>query len=199
MLRLMAAASMALMLAAAPAAHAAPSTDPAKMPAGTYVLEKTHATIVGKVWHFGLSHYTMRFNTFDATYDYDPKAPEAAKVKVTIDANSLDVGNAKVNAEFAKKFLGSDKNPTITFVSTAIKREASTNKGTMAGDLTLNGVTKPVTLDVTFNGFGDVMGAGKAGFSATGVVKRSEFNSSDYIPAVGDEIDLEIQVEFTRK
>jgi polyisoprenoid-binding protein YceI len=189
----------AVALAAGPlAVSAAPNTDPAALPAGTYVLDKTHASVTGQVSHFGFSAYTFRFDTIDATFTYDPKAPEASKLQVTIDANSLNTGFQKADDAFPNEFLAADKAPKITFVSSAIKRTGS--KGTVTGDLTLGGVTKPVTLDVTYNGFGATMGpANRAGFSATGVVKRSEFGLTKYAPAIGDDVKLAIEVEFTKQ
>ena len=70
----------------------------------------------------------------------------------------------------------------------------------MAGDLTLGGVTKPITLDVTFNGAGkDMMGAMRSGFSASTVIKRSEFGLTKYVPVIGDDVALAIEVEFVKK
>lgn len=191
---------LALALAATPLAYAsaAPNADPAALPAGTYVLDKTHASVVGKVQHFGFSAYTFRFNSIDASFSYDPRSPEASKLTVTIDANSLSTGFDKADAEFPNEFLAADKAPKITFVSKSITRTGS--KGRVAGDLTLGGVTKPAILDVTYNGFGATMGpANRAGFSATTVVKRSEFGLNKYVPAIGDDIPLAIEVEFTKQ
>lgn len=191
---------LALALAAAPLSYAAaaPNTDPAAMPAGTYVLDKTHASVTGKVQHFGFSAYTFRFNTIDASFTYDPKSPETSKLEVTIDANSLSTGFDKADKAFPAEFLGADKSPKVTFVSKSIKRTGA--KGTVTGDLTLGGVTKPVTLNVTYNGFGATMGpANRAGFSATTVVKRSDFGLNKYVPSVGDNVALDIEVEFTKQ
>ena len=160
-----AAAALALVLVTAPLASAAPSIDPAAMPAGTYVLDKTHASLIAKVRHMGLSDFTMRFTDVDATYSWDPKSPQTAEVKATIAAASLDTGFPATNAQFAEEFLAASKHPTITFVSTSI-RPTTAGKGTMTGDLTLRGVTRPVTLDVTYNGFEAGQRGSKSGFSA---------------------------------
>ena len=196
--RLMSAVALMAALYAGSAA-AAPSQDPARMPAGTYALEKTHASVLAKVRHLGLSAYTMRFNSFDASYDWDPKAPEAAKVTVTIDVNSVDTGDAKVSAKFADEFLDGKNHPKATFVSTAIKRNADGFTGSMAGDLTLRGVTRPVTLEVIFRGYEAGMLGARSGFSATGALKRSDFGSTNLSNFVADEIDLVIEVEFLKK
>lgn len=181
---------------------AAPSTNPADMPAGHYVLDKDHATLFARVRHEGVAFYTVRMNRFDASFDYDPKAPEASKVTVTVDAASLDNGDPKTGAQFAREFLDAEKNPTITFVSTAITRGEG-NTGTMTGDLTFRGVTRPITLDVVFGGYASGVLGQRAGFSARGKFKRSDFGSTYMLKPplafVDDEVELVIDVEFTKK
>ncbi len=195
------AAVLFLAAAASSAAEAEPkpvSLNPADAPAGTYVLDKTHASLTASLSHMGLSHYTMRFDVLDASFSYDPKAPEASRVQATVDANSLDVGDAKVSAAFARDFLAGDDKPQIVFTSTAIAYTGA--HGTMTGDLTLRGVTRPVTLDVTFNGTGPgLLGGHRMGFSATGDIKRSDFGSKAWLSAVGDDVHIVIEAEFQRK
>jgi len=199
-LALAAAFALALVSGSAASAMGVKSQDPADAPAGTWVLDKTHASVTAKVKHMGFSDYTMRFDKFDASYTYDPAKPEASQINVTLDANSLDVGDPKVSAQFAKEFLAADKAPTVTFASTAIHRDDPAH-GTVTGDLTFRGVTKPVTLTLTFNGVGGGMmpGSHRAGFSGTATIKRSDFGS-DYLQGiVGDEVNLLIEAEFTPK
>ena len=197
-------AFLALAMMAASPALAEPkpaSTDPAAAPAGHYVLDHTHASLLAKVSHMGLSFYTMRFDRFDARYDYDPASAASSKIGVTIDANSLDVGDDAIGRQFARQFLGADKHPQITFVSAGVQ-STDPGHGILAGDLTLNGVTKPVTLNVTFNGSGPgLLGIGgyRMGFSAFGDIKRSEFGSKAWEGLVGDTVRLLIEVEFVRK
>lgn len=196
------AAALALVLMTAPMALAAPSTDPADMPAGTYMVDKTHASLIARVRHMGLSDYTVRFTGFDASYVWDPKSPQTAQVEATFQAASLDTGEPKFNGDFAGKFLDAKANPTIHFVSTSIV-QTSPGKGTMTGDLTLRGVTKPVTLDVTFNGYAAGLGGQRSGFSARGVIKRSEFGSTFLLKPplaiVGDDVELVLELEFVKK
>jgi len=196
------AVALAIALLSAPAALAAPSTDPADMPAGTYAVDKGHASLIARVKHMGLSAYTVRFTGFDATYSYDPKAPAASKVEATIQAASLDTGTEKFDADFAEKFLDAQANPTITFASTAIV-PGEGNTGTMTGDLTFRGVTRPVTLDVTFAGYAAGIGGRRSGFSARGTIKRSDFGSTFLLnpplAMVGDEVELILEVEFVKQ
>lgn len=180
-------------------AYAAPDANPANMPAGSYVLEKNHASVNAKVMHQGYAFYHFRFDKFDASYEYDPKDPTASKVVVTVDTKSMNTGYAKADEKFPVEFLAADKHRTATFKSNKITISQG-NKGTMAGDLTLGGVTKPITLDVTFNGAGkDMMGTMRSGFSASTVIKRSEFGLTKYVPVIGDDVALAIEVEFVKK
>ena len=186
-------------VSAATAPQTPPDPDPAHMPAGIYKLEKTHASIIARVLHQGFSWYTFRFDNFDAAYAFDPKNPEASRVQVTVDPRSMNTGNAKADKDFPVDFLKADFFPKATFVSTSIKY-AGNGKGTVAGDLTLAGVTRPLTLDATFLGSGkDMFGVFRTGFSAKTVIKRSTFGSTAYVPVIGDDVELMIDVEFIRK
>ena len=203
------AAASALLVVAASAGFALsqpamppPVTDPAKVPAGHYVVDTHHATLTVTVKHMGLAHSTFRLDKVDAGFDYDPAKLEASKVTATIDANSFDQGDPAISTQFAKEFLDAPNHPQITFVSTSLHRTKGAN-GVLNGDLTLAGVTKPVSLNVTFDGFRPAggMGPARAGFSATGVVKRSDFGIGAKMPpaAIADDIDVILEIEFTKK
>ena len=197
----LAALMAAPLVAPSTALAAAPSHDVADLGGGTYAIDPKHASVVAKVSHLGVSIYTARFDTFDGSFTYDPAHPEAAHVQASVDAGSMDVG-ADYSSKFAEEFLAASKFPKITFNSTAVQKGPG-NTGTMTGDLTLHGVTKPVTFNVTF------VGAGKsplppfhtiAGFTATTSIKRSDFGS-DFLNngLVGDDVSLTIEAEFDRK
>lgn len=192
---------LVLMLAlAAPVGRAAtPSTDPAAAPAGHYVLDHRHASVLATVLHLGLSHYTMRLDQFDAVYDYDPVNPAGSKLSVTLDARSLDTGDAGISHQFADQFLDAEQHPEITFVSTAIQ-PTDPGHGVVTGDLTFRGVTRPASLQVTYNGSGyTLIGGQRMGFSATTVIKRSDFGSKAWLGEVGDDVRLVIEAEFVRR
>ena len=176
------------------------SANVADMAGGHYVLDKRHASVIAKVLHMGVSYYTVRFDAFDASFDYDPARPEAARVQASVAAGSLDV-NADYGQKFAHDFLGADKYPTISFVSRQVTPGPG-NTGTMTGDLTLMGVTKPVTFNVTFVGAGrellNPLGR-TAGFSATTTIRRSDFGSTYLDNVVGDEVTIQIEGEFDRR
>lgn len=191
-----------LAFAAAPAfAQAAPIDSPA----GEYGLDKTHASITWKVKHLGLSHYTARFASFDSVIVLDPKNPVNSTVNVTIDPRSARTDFPFPEKEdfdkvVAEKFLLAGEHPAITFQSTSLKATGA-NTGKLTGNLTMMGVTKPITLDVTLNGaithpFRKIP---VIGFSATGSFKRSDFGSTALQGPIGDEITVLIEAEYFKK
>jgi polyisoprenoid-binding protein YceI len=190
-----------LLVGATQAAAADPtSRDPAKAPAGTYALDPRHASLVVKVPHLGgFSRYTMRFNKLDGSFSYDPANWQATKVAITVDPRSIDTEENSFNRTVAGYFEP-DKYPVIQFTSTSVN-VAQEGRGQVTGDLTFHGVTKPVTLDVEFNGVGPgLLGAGtRMGFSGTGKIKRSEFGVTGGRPFAGDTVDLIFEVEFVKK
>lgn len=195
----LAAATLALALAA-PALAEPTNRDPAKAPAGTYELDPRHAGLVVRVPHLGgFSRYTMRFNALTGGFTYDPANWQATKVTISIDPRSIDTEIPSFNKEIAG-FFEADKYPAILFVSTAVTAGPD-GRGTVTGDLTFHGVTKPVTLDAVFNGSGPgVLGAGtRMGFSGTGRIKRSDFGVTNAKLFAGDDIDLEFEIEFVKK
>lgn len=196
------AVALGLILLCAPAASAAPSTDTAKMPAGTYVLDPQHASLIARVSHGGFSSYTIRFRITEARYSWDPASPQTAQVEATVDPASFDSGLGKADAAMAESFLKVKRFPAARFVSTSIQ-PGEGGKGTMTGDLTLHGVTRPVTFDVTWNGYDSGIFGRRSGFSARGVIKRSDFEI-DYLLKpplgfVGDEVELILEVEFVKQ
>jgi polyisoprenoid-binding protein YceI len=195
------AAALVLSLAVGGAALANPtSRDPAKIPAGTYVLDKRHASLTAKIPHMGgFSRYTLRFTGLSGDFTIDPANWRATKITFTVDPRSADTGDPGFNKDIAG-FLGASKYPAITFASTELVG-GDNGEGQLNGDLTLNGVTKPVTLNVTFNGVGPgLLGAGtRMGFSGTTRIKRSDFHATAASQWAGDDVDLTFEIEFTRK
>ena len=195
-------AAVTLSLLIGGAAHANPTTrDPAKIPAGTYVLDKRHASLIAKLPHMGgFSRYTLRFTGLDGGFTIDPANWRATQVTFTVNPRSVDTGDPGFNKEIAG-FLGADKQiQPITFVSKSIVG-GENGEGQLVGDLTFNNVTKPVTLNVAFNGVGPgLLGAGtRMGFSGTTRIKRSDFGATAVSNWAGDEVELIFEIEFTRK
>ena len=200
MIRAAAAAVLALALGLAGPALAAPSTtDPAKVPAGSYVMDKQHASLTVKIVHMGFSHYTMRFDGLDGSFTYDPTNWTATKATIAVDAKSIDTHDSAFDRQIAGYFEA-DKYPTISFVSTGLTGGAD-GKGTVTGDLTFHGVTRPVTLDVTFDGAGHgITPIGtRLGFSGSTRIKRSDFGVSNMLQYASDDVDVIFEVEFEKK
>lgn len=188
---------IAMSAAAAPAAIEAP--------AGTYEIDNSHTSVLWRVSHFGLSMYTGRFNIVRGTLDFDPARPEASRLTVTIDANSVDTGFRALgraedfDGKIARDAFGAEANPTITFVSTGATRTGA-NTGRVTGDLTLNGVTRPATLEVTFYGtkVNPFSQRPMLGFAARGVIDRTQWGVDDWAGAVGNEVEIVIESEFAK-
>lgn len=176
------------------------TTERAELKQGAYALDKAHAAVLFKVSHFGFSSYVGRFNAFDATLDFDPQDPEAAALEVLVEIDSIDVGDADFSEKLAGSgWLNGESHPQARFASTSIEVTGPTT-GTVAGDFTLNGVTNPLTLEVTFIGGGlnRLTRKQTLGFAATGSFLRSDHGVDALIPAIGDEVELEIHVEFQK-
>ncbi len=178
-----------------------PVQNPQAAPKGNYVLDPTHTRVNWSLSHAGLSNYTARFDKITGSLQFEPDAPAQSRVDIRIDPKSVNTGLPGFD-----DILGSNKNyfngdiyPEIRFVSTSIEITGD-NTGLITGDLTLRGVTRPITLDTVFNGAGKSFGnPGKTlGFSATGRFLRSDFGM-DYLiklAGIGDEITLRIETEF---
>jgi polyisoprenoid-binding protein YceI len=172
----------------------------AALPEGAYRLDPDHAAILFKIDHLGFSKLVGRFERFDATLDFDPQAPEDSRLVVTIDPASISLGRPAFDADLrGSSWLDVERYPEARFESRAITIIGE-RTGTVSGDLTLHGVTAPVTLAVTFNGGGSSLltGAYTLGFAASGNLLRSTYGLGAYAPAIGDEVILEIHAEFAR-
>lgn len=175
---------------------------------GDYALDRSHASIIWKVSHGGLSNYAARFTGFDATVTLDKDNVENSSVTVTIDPASVRTDYPKpeeedFDAKLAKgeAWFNADVHPEISFVSTSLEQTGGTT-GKLTGDLTFLGVTKPVTLDVEFIGGVAEHRFAKApafGIAATGVVDRTEFGFDTYAPYLGEKVSLQIDAEFIMK
>lgn len=185
------------------------SAAPASMavPAGAYTLDKAHASLLLRVEHLGFSNFTARFTRFEVQLQFDPANPAAAQVNASIDPRSLDIDNAPagfLDALRGTQWLDTEKFPQLTFRSTHVE---ATGLKTLrvTGDLTLHGLTHPVTLDVAYNGgyAGHPMDPhARIGFSAHGSFKRSDFGIAYGIPPAGtsmgvsDAVEVIIESEF---
>jgi polyisoprenoid-binding protein YceI len=185
-----------------------PAPDVSKLPAGAYKIDPSHASLTFKVNHLGFAFYTAQFQTFTADLQLDPANPAAASVKAEIDLASLLLPNPPEGFKdeiLGPNWLGAAQTPKMTFVSTGVTITGPATAD-IVGDLTLKGVTQPVTLHATFNGGYEGHPQdphARIGFSAHGSLKRSAFGVSLGIPAPGstmgvfDDVEIEIEAEFT--
>lgn len=180
-----------------------PVLDVAAAPEGAYVLDPTHTSVNWSLSHSGLSFYTARFDDISGALDFTPDAPTQSRLDIRIDPKSVSTGDTEWDETLATdgKYFDGETYPEIRFVSTA-STKLTDNTGTVTGNLTLRGVTKPVTLDVTYNGAGKSFGNPGAtlGFSALGKIKRSDWGMN-YLTnfGIGDEVTLRIEAEFNEK
>lgn len=176
----------------------APAFDVSATKAGLYKIDPTHGYIVFSYDHMGYSKPMLRWGSWTGDLNWDPAAPANSTINVGIDAASVDSGVPALDEHIVgADYLDAATYPQISFVSTGIEMLGGA-AGKITGDLTIKGVTKPVTLDVTINRAAndDFAKAYKLGFSATGKFKRSDFGVDNFVPVVGDEITLMIEAEF---
>jgi polyisoprenoid-binding protein YceI len=166
----------------------------------TYTTDANHTFASFSYNHLGFSDQTSRFNTVSGTVTYDAAA-KTGVADITIDTKSVDTGSTLFNGHIqSEDFLSTAQFPTATFKSN--KFVFSDNKLTsIQGVLTLKGVSKPVTLDVTNIDCKKhpMNGADACGANAVAKVKRSDFNMSKYVPSVTDEVTIRISIEASAK
>jgi polyisoprenoid-binding protein YceI len=203
----------ALMLSALLAAPvtAQDEMDLGSPPAGTYTTDPAHTRLWFIVDHLGFSRFMALFTKVEATLQFDPDRPETMSVKAIVDVSSLETHNPSKDYNFndivsGEDLLNAPAHPEATFVSTKVELTGA-NRANVTGDLTLNGVTKPVTFTASYNGgWGhmpmDPMGA-RAGFSLKTTIKRSDFGIDFGVPepgskmGVGDEVQIFVETEMT--
>lgn len=194
---LVCAAPLAAQIASTPQMPGAPT--PARVTAGTYQVDPAHTQVTWEVNHMGVSMLQGQFGASAGSLTIDPKNPATTKVDVTFNVDELSV----TSAAFAKHlkspdFFDTAKHPTARFVSTAVTPKGD-SAATLTGNLTIKGITKPVTMDVTFVGAGANPMSKKlnVGFSGTATIKRSDFGLGMAVPIVSDETVLRINAAFT--
>jgi polyisoprenoid-binding protein YceI len=174
------------------------SKDPKKTPAGTYRLSGPHSALFARIPHGGgVSYSVFRFNKVSGTLDWVPTDLTKSKVNLTVDVKSLATNVPGFAEELiGDQFLKTSQYPTATFVTTSAV-QTGPNTGKMTGDLTLMGVTKPVTWDVTYVG-GNQSAAAlmNMGFTAVAKIKRSDFGFTANLGPIGDEVTLTMDTEF---
>jgi len=170
--------------------------------AADYVIDREgqHAFVNFKISHLGFSWMYGGFNDFDGRFNWDAANPEASQVEVTLKTASVDTNHAERDKHLRSgDFLNVDQHPTATFVS---RKVVSTDGESMdiIGDLTLNGVTREVTVDAEFIGEGeDPWGAYRAGFAGTTQIKLKDYNIKMDLGPASEEVELILSIEGIRQ
>ena len=185
---------------APPAAPAAPAIDP-EAPAGDYVLDQEHSAIVFSYDHLGSSTSRGTIRGVSGTITLDPAAPANSKVDIAFPLSAIQTVSRQLDEQLfgPDLFDGAAPATAVTFTSTAVE-PTGPDTARVTGDLLLNDVTAPVTLDVTLRRLGKhpMTGQPSAGFDITCTLKRSDFGLGAFAPAIGDEVGLEISVEAAK-
>lgn len=162
-----------------------------------YTFDASHTYVLWHVNHFGYSIQSGKFAMVEGSLTLDDTKPQNSKVNVTINTKDIVTGVPKLDEHLKNKdFFNVEKYPTATFVSDKVEVTGK-DKGKVHGTLTLLGVSKPVTLDVTFNknAIHPISNKKTVGFSATTTIKRSDFGMKYGVPGVADDVKIDIGSE----
>ncbi|MEN4534461.1 YceI family protein [Pantoea agglomerans] len=166
-----------------------------------YQLNPEHTSVIVAWNHFGFSNPTADIPDATGNLVFDKDHPEASRVDVTLPVSKIDSHVAALTKEFkGAEYFDTAKYPTATFHSTKVVAKGD-NKFDVEGNLTLKGITKPVTLHATLNKQGEhpMVKKQAIGFDATGTIKRSDFKLDKYVPAVSDDVTLTLSTEAYAK
>ncbi|WP_297800906.1 YceI family protein [Arenimonas sp. GDDSR-1] len=167
--------------------------------AAKYAIDPGHTQVQFSYNHFGFSNITGRFDQISGEFDLDTADLAKSKISVEIPIASISTGVSKLDQHLqSADFFDAAKYPTASFKSKSV-HVASAKELHVSGDLTIHGVTKPATLTVKVNGIGNhpMKKIPAAGFDASTVIKRSDFGVGAYVPAVSDEVRINITLEAT--
>lgn len=165
---------------------------------GNYELDTRHSSVIFKVSHLGLSTYVGRFNSFDATMYFSPDDIAATRLDGFVEVDSVDTGDAEVDTLLSEAaWFDAASYPRATFKTVSVT-ETGGDDLAIQGELTMRGVTRPITLSGKFNGGADNLLTRRytIGFSATGSFSRSAFGMESFAGLVGDEVQIEVFAEF---
>lgn len=169
-------------------------------PADSYTIDPNHSYILFHINHLGFSNQVGKWYVAEGTLELDQKQPQKSQVNAIIHVEKIATGHSELDQHLKEPlFFDITKFPNATFVSDKV---TVTGKKTakVHGILTLHGVSKPVTLDVTLNkmGINPIDNKESVGFSATTTIKRSDFDMKTLLPQLGDEVKLNIEAEAKR-
>ena len=192
---------LAIAALAAPASAQIASKDPNAVKAGAYEVEAYHTQVGFSLSHFGFTNYSGFFSNASGALTLDPANLTVSKLKVSIPISSLQTTVSALDSQLkGDQWFDAAKFPAATFVSTRITRTGP-DTADIVGNLTLHGITRPVTLKARLIGSGNdpILKAFAVGFGATGDINRSDFGIKPYLPLVGDDVTLTIAGAFLLK
>ena len=167
--------------------------------ADTFKIDPVHSFVLFNVQHLGVANTYGRFNDISGTVVFDRDNPSKSSVELSVPVESLDTHNAKREQSLkSPDFFDAKQFPTLTFKSTKVEGSGDTLKVT--GDLTIHGVTKPLTVDFKKGGegkgvFGEMRGGGETHFT----IRRSDFGMNFQQGAIGDEVNIILSLEGIKK
>lgn len=195
------AAAMLLALSTHAGAQQRPgAADVSRISGGTYDVDANHTQIIWTVDHLGFTPLNGMFGRISGTLILDPKAPDDARLDITIAMAGLVVTSVPFGQHLASdEFFDSAKFPAARFTSTHVKVNGT--KATIEGELALHGVTRPVVLEASFvgAGFNPMHKAENVGFIATATLKRSDFGLGEGAPMISDDVALSIVGAFRKR
>lgn len=168
---------------------------------GSYKIDPQHTSVLFKINHMGMSTFVGRFDQVDASLEFDPHNIAGAKLSAVINIASIDVNNKELEESLrGASWFDAAKFPQAFFTTTSVQL-IDEKHARFNGPLTLHGVTRPISIDVVFNGGGNNLLTGHytLGFSAASTFKRSVFGIDYLIPAVADDVDIEVFAEFQQQ
>ncbi len=173
--------------------------DPAAAPKGVYILDPSQASVLLRVAHGGGFSFTvLRMGDVSGALSWDPANLAAARVNIKVAASSLQTNVPGFADQLTgPDFLNAAKFPDAVFRSNAARRTGPTT-GEISGNFTLHGVTMPLTLSVELIGAGPALRGSALGFRARGAFHRSDFGVGPISPVIGDDVEVDIDVEFVK-
>ncbi|MBU04368.1 MAG: hypothetical protein CL877_00010 [Dehalococcoidales bacterium] len=170
-------------------------------PAASFRIDSLHSSAAFLVGHLGYSNMIGHFGKISGSFEFDPAAPEQSSARLVIDAASVDTNLDRRDGHLrSPDFFNVKEFPEITFSTTKVTVTGA-KTGKVTGEVTMLGVTRSITLDVSFNKMAPNprSKALTAGFSARGKIKRSDFGMKYALGGIGDEITLFVEIEGTSK
>ncbi len=199
-MRVILVAPLLALVGGAALAQTTPTRNPAEVLPGAYMVEPQHTQVYWSLAHLGFTTFYGRLSEVAGSLTLAPNSPAADQLAITMPTDSLNTTSDKLNQELqGSDWFDAKSYPTIAFKSTKVDI-VGRGHATVTGALTLHGFTRPLVLDVHFNaaGVNPIDHHYTVGFQATGIIKRSQFGVTKYVPVVGDDVSLMISAAFVQ-